>query len=249
MSRVVPYRAASSDRAAKRESGYLHRSQLPLTSLLFLLPLVIFYEIGTRHFGAQRVLAFDLLHQFFQMVGANGRYLPAMALVSMLVAWHLTRKDPHELHFGTAGGMLLESIALSLPIFALHSLTIQYFPLYAATDGLKVELLLSVGAGIYEEMVFRLLAFAVLGLVFVDLLKLNRFWSALLMVSISAVVFAEYHYWRGAEVFQWRTFVFRTAAGIYFAAVFYIRGFGITSGSHAAYDAIVCLHAFALTPA
>ena len=72
-------------------------SQLPLTSLLFLLPLVIvFYEVGTYRFAAQRVVAFDLLHDFYpDSRGARSIYLPAMALVSMLDgSWHIARKDP-----------------------------------------------------------------------------------------------------------------------------------------------------------
>jgi hypothetical protein len=46
----------------------------------------------------------------------------------------------------------------------------------------------------------------------------------------------------GSEVFSWRSFVFRTVAGTYFAVLFLTRGFGITAFSHACYDIfIVCL--------
>ena len=37
----------------------------------------------------------------------------------------------------------------------------------------------------------------------------------------------------------WFSFVFRTIAGMFFAALFFLRGFGITVGAHAAYDVIV----------
>jgi len=38
--------------------------------------------------------------------------------------------------------------------------------------------------------------------------------------------------------FHWTEFGFRTMAGIYFAVLFAIRGFGITAGTHAFYDII-----------
>jgi hypothetical protein len=60
------------------------------------------------------------------------------------------------------------------------------------------------------------------------------------MVSISSLLFAGYHY-LGSEPFIWQTFAFRTAAGLYFGVIFVFRGFGITAGSHAAYDVLIVL--------
>jgi membrane protease YdiL (CAAX protease family) len=59
-----------------------------------------------------------------------------------------------------------------------------------------------------------------------------------LSVIASSVLFAVYHYW-GTEAFAWRSMVFRTAAGAYFAILFLTRGFGVTAGSHAAYDILI----------
>jgi hypothetical protein len=39
-----------------------------------------------------------------------------------------------------------------------------------------------------------------------------------------------------ADAFDWTKFLFRTLAGVYFAVVFAMRGFGITAGTHAFYD-------------
>ena len=43
------------------------------------------------------------------------------------------------------------------------------------------------------------------------------------------------------DLFDWAKFTFRTIAGVYFAALFAIRGFGITAGTHAFYDIIATL--------
>ena len=94
------------------------------------------------------------------------------------------------------------------------------------------------GAGIYEELIFRLIAFTLLHLLFRDVLLMPKVWANLLMVLVSALLFASYHY-LGNESFQLRSFVFRTVAGAYFGVIFLIRGFGVTAGSHACYDILV----------
>jgi hypothetical protein len=60
------------------------------------------------------------------------------------------------------------------------------------------------------------------------------------VVLLSAVIFSGYHY-LGAETFQFRTFAFRSLAGIYFGVLFLTRGFGVTAATHAAYDILVLL--------
>src|SRR5258708_777322 len=184
-----------------------------------------------------------MLH-LFHLYGASGKYLPALADGMILLTWHIARKDPWDLDFATAGCMVVESVALSLPLFALDAFCKAYVPLRASAhvDGQWSEMIvLSVGAGIYEELVFRLGAFTLLSILLVDLLRFQRLWSLLLMVVGSAILFAGYHYQGGSEAFAWQTFVFRTAAGIYFGVVFFVRGFGITSGAHAAYDILAVL--------
>jgi membrane protease YdiL (CAAX protease family) len=101
-------------------------------------------------------------------------------------------------------------------------------------------IVLSVGAGIYEELVFRLIAFAGLSFLFVNVMRLRPTPANLLMVVISSLGFSLYHY-LGHEGFQLRSFAFRTMAGFYFGAVFAFRGFGISAGAHASYDIIVSL--------
>jgi hypothetical protein len=102
-----------------------------------------------------------------------------------------------------------------------------------------------IGAGIYEELVFRLILIVVLMVLFQDVLQTGHKISIILSVFISAALFGAYHhivYLGGQFVqsspFNWTEFGFRTIAGIYFAVLFAIRGFGITAGAHAFYDII-----------
>ncbi len=142
--------------------------------------------------------------------------------------------------------MVVESCVLALPLIVMSRVAEHYLahvPL-AGTNGLiasvgaKKLMVLSLGAGIYEELVFRLIAFTVLSFVFIDVLELHKGFGALLVVLISALLFSGYHY-LGDGPFRGWTFAFRAGAGAYFGIVFACRGFGITAGCHAAYDLCV----------
>lgn len=240
-------RAAAQSRHSPAESlaagigGYFQRSELPWHSLLFLLPMIVLYEIGTRHFASQpvetRIIAFTMMREFFYLLGATGRYMPAIAVAVILLAWHIARKDSWEIHLPTLAGMGFESIALAVPLVLVGYLFRHYLPLMGVNQW-RGDIVLSLGAGIYEELVFRLGCFAVLHLVIVDFLGVPKRSGLLLVVLLSSVMFSAYHY-LGSETFQLRTFAFRTIAGIYFGAIFLCRGFGLTAGTHAAYDVII----------
>lgn len=236
-----------SDSAGRGVSGYLRRSELPLASLVFLLPLLIAYEVGTRwyafdpvHQTEQRIIAFNLLQRFFELVGASGRYLPALAVVGILLTWHIARNDPWRIAPSTLGIMAAECFALVAPILLLSVATAHYVPLSGGAEGpdWRTLTVLSLGAGIYEELIFRLIAFTLLSLLLMDLLKLPRFPALIILIVVPAILFSLYHY-LGNEVPSLRSFVFRTIAGVYFGVIFVLRGFGITAGSHAAYDVFI----------
>jgi hypothetical protein len=238
MSRATTARPTSGSTPAERSgSGYFQKSELPLTSLIFLLPLLVFYEVGKRSFSTD-VTAFAWMQDFFHLFGAYGRHLPALAVVGILLAWHIARRDSWKVDPKHVLGMFLESVMLAVPLYLMARVAAGYLPMMSVAQHLAGRVVLSVGAGIYEELVFRLIAFTLLSLLLVDLLGLRRNWANLLMVVISSVGFSLYHY-LGHEAFQWQTFAFRTAAGFYFGAVFAFRGYGISAGSHAAYDVIV----------
>ncbi|MGE5608913.1 MAG: CPBP family intramembrane glutamic endopeptidase [Bacillota bacterium] len=223
--------------------GYFAASELPLTVLVFLLPLLVLYEVGTRYFAIDwirqaetRVLAFTMMREFMEMFGANGRYLPSLAVVGILLTWHIARKDSWQLQVGTAMGMVVESALLGLPLLALSNLLRHYLPLYVAGNATR-GFVLAIGAGIYEELVFRLVAFTLLNILLIDLLRIQKGPAYLLIVLSSAFLFAAYHYWSPQSApFRLSDFVFRTVAGVYFGALFMARGFGVTAGSHVAYD-------------
>ncbi len=115
-------------------------------------------------------------------------------------------------------------------------------------DGLLANIVTSIGAGIYEELVFRLILICLLMIVFQNLMRMGRKNAIVVSVLVSAALFSAHHhidFFSGqlnqGEPFEVTRFVFRAIAGIYFAVLFAIRGFGITAGTHAFYDIIAVL--------
>ena len=231
--------------------GYFEDSALPLTSLLFVLPMIVLYELGTRLYAVdptthveQRIIAFSLMQHFFALFGDGGKYMPPLAVGSILLFWHLARGDSWSVNLTVLLRMPIECGIYALPLIALGFVIAKYLPLAAPDGHWRTLIVLSVGAGVYEEMLFRLVAFTLMNFLFIDLLRMEKKRAFFLMVLLSSTGFAAYHY-MGNEVFEWRSFAFRTTAGIYFGLIFMGRGFGITAGSHAVYDiAIVAVRAF-----
>lgn len=112
-------------------------------------------------------------------------------------------------------------------------------------NSLSASIITGIGAGIYEELVFRLILICLLMLLFQDLIGLSHQSAIILSVLISAGLFSAHHHvvlldgrLGQAVPFTWVEFIFRTLAGVYFAVLFAVRGFGITAGTHALYDVL-----------
>ncbi len=212
------------------------------------------------HIWAER-----LLGDFFELLGATGYYLPGILVVAVLLAWHALRRESWLPEPKLYLIMLIESVALAVPLFVFSILinratdipttmsigTIEWLsafhPLPAAATAAEtlenipswhVGIVLSIGAGIYEELLFRLIAIALLHLLLVDLLAIPDSYGSAAAVLISAVAFALSHF-SETNPFQMARFAFYTLAGVYFASIFVLRGFGIVAATHAIYDVLV----------
>jgi len=218
--------------ATAQKRGILAR---PLDALIFLLPLLIFYEVASLR-CPDRVIAFNMLHDFFELFGPVGRLTPGLAVVVILLATHAASGEPWRIHWKASAAMYVEAAILSIPLFALN----WAVPLSATVDcatGAFSELAYGVGAGIYEELVFRLALISIIMLVGVDIFRLPSSGVAVAAITASALLFSAHHHLPiGSEPFDPIRFAFRSAAGVYLALVFWFRGYGPAAGCHAAYN-------------
>jgi membrane protease YdiL (CAAX protease family) len=101
------------------------------------------------------------------------------------------------------------------------------------------------GAGIYEELLFRLILLN-LGIGLLAWMRAGRRASVIGGIVLTSVLFSAAHYiGPSGDPFRWLTFLFRFLAGVFFAVLFRYRGFGIAVGTHAFYDVLVGLSSLA----
>lgn len=213
----------------------------PLESLVFLLPLIVFYELGSWH-AKERVIAFDFVWRFLELFGPVGALAPSLAVVVILLATHFASREPFRVRWPRVALMYLEAAALAMPLLLMVRL-LNSGALAGGSgtsDGLLDQIALSVGAGIYEELVFRLVMISLIVMIGVDILRLDRAGVAAFAVIASSLFFAAHHHPPiGNDPFSAGAFAFRTAAGMYLAGIFWFRGYGPAAGCHAAYNIMI----------
>ncbi len=231
---------------------YLRESARPLSSMVFVAPMLLVYELGSSLLGSSALQngADVWLRRSLQSLGFQQHFLLPLLACAVLLGWHHLRRDRWELSAGVLPVMLTESLLYAFILFSIAHLQHMLFapqlsvhapdnsPMHAGTLG---HLIGYCGAGIYEELLFRLLLLR-------GAVGLFRWLGATARGSIgwaifgTSFVFSAAHYQlfaAGGYPFDWYSFSFRFLAGIYFGLLFVTRGFGIAAGTHALYDILV----------
>jgi membrane protease YdiL (CAAX protease family) len=233
--------------------AYAAESARPLVSMAFIAPLLVVYELAGVVLGptALRNGADTWLRGALEWIGFGQYFLLPILTCSILLGWHHTRRDAWRLQGDVLTTMLLESTLFALVLFGVaHVLRSFFAPTTAAIAGTRVtaEMLVTTsrligycGAGIYEELLFRLIMLPSVAAAF---RSLGFTWRASLCWGIvtTSLIFSAAHYHTftlGGYAFDWYTFSFRFTAGLFFAGLFVARGFGIAVGAHAMYDILV----------
>jgi membrane protease YdiL (CAAX protease family) len=231
---------------------YLRATRHPRACFLFVLPLLLIYESGVWLYGTGRSESLRngadcWLRWMFSRVGLDQSFWPGVVVGAGLVVWALAhRRDrPTDLP-GVWMGMLVESGVFALSLWGVSQvlatlLTVVRLPLaldYQPEPALQ-HLVSFLGAGIYEEVLFRLVLYSFLFQLF-RIGDMSTIAASGLAVIVSALLFAAAHHLGSAgEPFDGTVFLFRTVAGAYFALLLQWRGLGVAVGAHAGYDVLV----------
>ena len=114
-------------------------------------------------------------------------------------------------------------------------------PTLAAAEPAMRQVVTYLGAGIYEETVFRLMLFTAIILI-LRAMEFSGLLAILFAAMASAVVFSlAHHVGPYGQEYSNYLFLFRVVAGLYFAILFQMRGFGIAVGTHACYNVMVSI--------
>jgi membrane protease YdiL (CAAX protease family) len=235
--------------------SYLRATRHPWPCLLFVLPLVVAYEAGVAMLGGPhpenlRNGADNWLRVGLTRVGISWVWLPPAVLLALMVVWAWGRRQerPNEI-LAVLSGMVLESVAFAIGLWAvsraLGPMLEQFGVELAAgsTEPAVGQVITYLGAGIYEEALFRLILFSCL-VHLLRLVEMNGLFSVVLAALASALLFsAAHHLGPYGQPYSNYLFLFRMIAGLYFALLFQVRGFGIAVGAHACYNLMVSIGA------
>jgi len=236
-----PLPIAAPRAASDATSSYWAATREPFVCLLLLLPLVLAYELGAlivhpeSRIG-QRLVAESFIRQMVAWVGTDAVWVPGVALLLTLLVWQVLSRKPWRVRYRVAPLMIVESLVLTLPLFVLRALS---GPGVERVETLAGPVVLALGAGIYEELVFRF--YLVSGLLWLlrRVCQVPRRAAMVSAIVLAALVFAVCHMQPiGAEMFAWPRLVALTAAGGYLAVVFIFRGLGVATGCHVAYNVL-----------
>ena len=243
-------------------AGYWAESASPMTSLVFIAPLLAVYELGVVVLGPESVRnGADLwLRELLKCAGFGQYLLLPVLTVGILVSWHHTTREPWRLTRGVLSGMLVECVLFALGLCSILQLQGALFqgmvgpvaspagPVAAVeVSGTIRHAVAFLGAGVYEELLFRLMLLPAVGWT-LQRLGGSRRLSISCAVLLTSLLFAAAHYFGDygeaiglTDVGFWFSLTFRFLAGVFFSLLFVYRGFGIAAGTHAGYDVLVGL--------
>jgi membrane protease YdiL (CAAX protease family) len=203
-------------------------------SFVLIFPLLLAYELGVLFVG--RVNGADVVTRAVYVVaGGRTMYMLLYACIALwFLLWIRREQRYRTLRLETAAPVILEAAIYALTLGALITLVLDRL-LGLSLGGNSV--VAALGAGVHEELVFRLGLFAG----FVALLEgLERRFAVILALVTSSLLFAAAHHLGvHGEPFTLHAFAFRALAGAAFGAIFWFRSLAHAVYAHVLYDLVV----------
>jgi membrane protease YdiL (CAAX protease family) len=234
-------------------SSYWSATRAPRYSLTFALPLVLAYETLAHLMAGDTGIrngADVLLKSLFVLFG--GRFGLTLFTVALFgTGLYLVIRDWKENGSPRPrwlGAMFVESVVYAVLFGGVTSVLtglLLHGPrtLFLAQGtglNLPTQIMVSLGAGIYEELLFRVLLVSALA----RLATVGFGWAPLasggFATVLGALIFSAFHYIGPlGDTLQLGSFVFRAVAGLLLSGLYLLRGFGIAAWTHALYDVLV----------
>ena len=229
--------------------SYLLKSKTSFYSFLFTLPLFFLYEVNILFLSWDDILvvrngADFLMRNILESFDIYGLYgLGLVFFLGLLVTYIFFIKEDQqqEVNVNFLFIMLAESMLWSV---VLYFLLFKFMVLLMNPVGKTIlqQVTLAIGAGIYEEFLFRVLLIAglsgILGFVFMW----DKTFKNIIAVVLSGGIFSAFHFMgEYGDFFSMELFLIRFFAGLILGALYMYRGFGITAYTHSIYDLIVLI--------
>ena len=236
--------------------SYFLQTRSSFYSFLFTIPLFFIYEVGILFLSKDDILvvrngADFLMRSILESFGIFGLYgLGAIFLIGFIITYiyFFNDKSNKSIRADYLFIMIFESVCWALILYFLLS---KFMLVLMNPIGKTItqQVTLAVGAGIYEEFLFRVMLISgltgIIGFVFLWREKVRK--AAALIIAAS--IFSAFHFVGDyGDYFSMELFLLRFFAGIVLGILYIARGFGITAYAHSIYDLIVLIQITIHTP-
>lgn len=217
----------------------------PIVGFLFVAPLWLVYELSALAInhgwtGHLRTGMDLLLRIGLSKLGISPAVVFVVPLLALSVYFFVKRR-PLKLRAVYFAYMFVESLFYALVFGIVIGNITQVFisPNTANIDQQRLAVVvLHLGAGVYEEFLFRFLLISGAVLILSRFVKSNMAWS--IAVLASSLAFALFHYLAVfGEALTLDGFLFRFVAGLALSGIFLLRGLGIAAYTHALYNLLL----------
>jgi len=225
--------------------NYFEATRGATYSFLFALPLFLIYEflswMGSDSTGAGIRNGADVLVKSL-LAPLGIRSLPAfaglLAIAFGIAIYRENKKRRVKIIERWFIGMLGEAVIYAFLLAPAVNFMMTKARLLSMS--FTQEFTVMLGAGLYEELVFRVMLIAMVRWSVNASFSIRGWEASVYAVIISSLIFSGFHH-IGAygEAFTWSAFVFRALAGGVLSVLYILRGFGITAYSHAIYDLLI----------
>lgn len=238
-------------------SPYFRATRAPWYSFLFSLPLLALYHgvALLANFGSRTGVingADALIQNTLSIIGIQG-WLGTSLVLALVIGIFVYRADTANRNKPVKWNYFLTLLAESSLYAVLLGSLVAFLTRHILPFGGFLQmgggitwgqkLASGLGAGLYEELVFRL--FLTGGLIWAfKAIKWKPRPATIAAVLLSSVVFSLFHYVGAyADPFQIYSFTFRFVAGVVLAGLFAVRGFAVAAWTHSLYDVFLLLFA------
>ncbi len=250
---------------ATASTRYWRAARQPRYSLTFAFPLLVAYEalafaLSHDALAGVRNGADVMLKSVFVLLGGRDGLLAFGVLLVgtglVLVVRDRRRSGPIEgrILLGMAAEAVVYALVFGLVVGTLTGVLLRGLWTVSGAPGLDAQvsragglglatqLMVSLGAGIYEELLFRVLLVGTLAWCARRLFGWGGLAAGIFATVLGALVFSAFHYIGPyGDRLELGSFVFRAVAGVMFSGLYLLRGFGITAWTHALYDVFLAL--------
>jgi|SRR6056297_401204 len=232
--------------------NYLRQTNGLLYSYLISIPLLLLYEIliliSQPQGNIARISVDVWFKSFFTYFGLNA--ISTTLIVAAFIGGIIVYKKRTELKSVRKNYLLLmigEATLYAILVALIVSNVVDFILLQSANgltgDFNKLQLIaLSLGAGLYEELFFRVILVSFFIFVFQKIFK-NKSYASGVAIVVAALIFSGVHYVGDfADLWLLSSFLFRFLFGLALNLIYVIRGFGMAAWTHAIYDLIVVIN-------